>query len=92
MRKDDAGKPRMGLVLIDFSRALTAVSQVGTFGAEKYSEHGWLDVPNGPERYTDALFRHLLAPESYDPESGLLHAAHAAWNALAVLELNLRSN
>ena len=31
------------------------------------------------------------AVEDHDPDSGLLHAAHAAWNALAVLELMLRS-
>jgi hypothetical protein len=36
--------------------------------------------------------RHLLAQaagEINDPESGLPHAAHAAWNALAVLELSI---
>lgn len=88
--KLDAHKPRTGLVLLDFSHALTEVAHVGTFGATKYTDHGWLSVPNGRERYTDALFRHLLANEPYDPDSGLLHAAHAAWNALARLELQLR--
>jgi len=88
--KLDQGKPRIGLVLKDFSRALDAVSWVGTFGAVKYTEHGWLQVPNGQERYLDALLRHLLTHEEIDRESNLLHAAHAAWNALAVLELALR--
>lgn len=66
---------------------------VGTFGAEKYTKGGWLDVPDGVERYTDALYRHLLAEgrgELVDHESGLLHAAHSAWNALARLDLMLR--
>ena len=88
--KLDAGKIRAGLVLRDFSSALTAVAAVGTFGANKYSAHGWLSVPNSIERYTDALYRHLLKDaggELIDPDSGLTHKAHAAWNALAILEL-----
>ena len=75
-----------------FSRALMAVAGVTTFGAEKYAPDGWQHVPNGAERYADALERHLLlgSTERLDPESGLHHKAHAAWNALAVLELALR--
>lgn len=91
--KLDAGKPRLGLVLGDFARALVEIGKVGTYGAEKYSPNGWLDVPDGPERYLDALYRHLLADASgelHDPESGLPHLAHCAWNCLAVLELHLR--
>lgn len=91
--KLDAGKNRLGLVLGDFARALRAVGKVGSRGAQKYSAHGWIDVPNGIERYTDALYRHLLAEaagEARDQETQLLHAAHAAWNALARLDLLLR--
>ena len=91
--KDDAEKPRLGLVLGGFPRALRAVGEIGTFGAEKYTDNGWLSVPDGEARYTDALLRHLLADfegETLDPESGYTHAAHAAWNALARLELALR--
>lgn len=88
--KLDAGKPMTGLVLRDFSRALTAVAEVGTYGATKYSPSGWLEVPDAERRYLDALFRHLLATDTRD-ESGLLHEAHVAWNALAVLELKLRA-
>ena len=92
--KLDAGKNRLGLVLGDFSRALQAVGEVGTFGAEKYTDHGWVSVANGQERYTDALFRHLLveaAGEPTDPQTNLLHAAHVAWNALARLDLMIRA-
>ncbi len=88
--KLDHGKVRMGLVLGGFRHALQAVGEVGTFGAAKYSDNGWLEVPNGKARYEDALFRHLLADDECDDESGLLHKAHAAWNALAILELHLR--
>lgn len=88
--KLDAGKARVGLVVKGFSRALQEVSKVGTFGANKYTDNGWKDVKNGKERYTDAMFRHLLEDDnSVDPESKLLHAAHAAWNALARLEFIL---
>ncbi len=90
--KYDAGKPRYGLVLGGFPRALERVVQVGTFGANKYSDDGWLTVDNGHARYTDAMLRHHFAEaggEVLDGESGMLHAAHRAWNALAVLELKL---
>lgn len=93
--KLDAGKPRPSLAVLGFSRALLAVSDVATFGAAKYTDNGWVNVPNGHARYTDAMLRHLLREgngESTDPETGLLHAAHAAWNALARLDLALRQN
>ena len=50
-------------------------------------------MPNGLARYTDAMLRHHFAEaggEELDEDSGLRHAAHRAWNALAVLELELR--
>ena len=89
--KLDEGKPIAG-VLGDFSLALMAVAEVGTFGAKKYSRGGWQSVPNGIERYTDATWRHLLkeSHEDSDKDSGLSHAAGTAWNALAKLELQLR--
>lgn len=91
--KLDSGKNRLGLVLHGFPRALEAVGWVGTGGAEKYSPNGWMEVPDGINRYTDAMYRHFLREalgEAADRQSGLLHAAHAAWNALARLELMLR--
>ena len=91
--KLDHGKPRVGLVLHGFCRALLAVSEVGTMGANKYSDNGWKEVEDGIERYTDAMYRHLMyeaAGEQHDPESEILHAAHTAWNALARLDLMLK--
>lgn len=89
--KLDAGKPDLSLLLM-FGRALRSVGDVGTFGAGKYTRGGWQRVPHGQERYTAALLRHLCEEhyEAVDNDSGLLHAAHAAWNALARLELALR--
>jgi hypothetical protein len=91
--KLDAGKNRLGLVLFGFARALQEVGRVGTYGANKYTDNGWTEVPDGERRYTDALLRHLLREatgEQCDPDTGLHHAAHAAWNALARLDLALR--
>lgn len=90
--KLDSGKVCGGL-LDDFALALLAVAEVGTFGANKYSRGGWQAVPNGEQRYRDAMWRHLLKErhEERDTDSGLRHAAHRAWNALAELELCLRA-
>jgi hypothetical protein len=89
--KLDAGKPDASL-LLDFGRALAEVARVCTFGATKYTRGGWTHVSDGPNRYTAALLRHLLAEVrgKTDPDSGLRHAAQVAWNALARLELVLR--
>jgi hypothetical protein len=89
--KLDDGKVMAGL-LGDFALALRAVAEVGTYGAGKYTQGGWQQVPNGITRYNHAKWRHLLdgCHEPCDAGSGLSHAAHEAWNALAVLELRLR--
>ncbi len=91
--KLDAGKVQTSLIL-DMARALTAVAQVATYGATKYSRGGWQHVPEGQRRYTDAMLRHILreGSESADPDTGYCHEAHVAWNALARLELKLRAD
>ena len=90
--KMDEGKPLAGLVLGNFAHGLTYVVDVGTYGANKYTPCGWLEVPNGIERYKDAMWRHLLASnyEELDPQTGLTHLAHVGWNVLAILELQAR--
>ena len=89
--KHDQDKPRPDLVLDGFPHALLAVSYVAAYGAAKYTEDGWRTVPDGLKRYRAAKDRHRMlgAIEDRDEESGLLHAAHEAWNALATLELAL---
>lgn len=89
--KLDAGKTQAG-ILNDFSLALMAVAEVGTFGAAKYTRGGRQRVPDALTRYNDAGWRHKLKArtELYDPDSKLLHKAHEAWNVLAELELILR--
>ena len=93
--KLDAGKPKIRKGLLEqFPRACIAVAQVSEFGAGKYTWGGWKTVPAGDERYGDAEVRHICkaAIEGlYDKDSGLLHRAHEAWNALAALELDLQA-
>lgn len=92
--KYDLGKPAVYQGVIKyFPRALWAVAEISTFGAEKYAWDGWADVENGLNRYQDARFRHALMDamgESFDYDSERLHAAHEAWGALATLELIIR--
>lgn len=89
--KTDSGKPDCSLLLM-FGRALEAVAEVGTFGAEKYTRGGWQGVCDGIHRYTAALLRHLFKEhyEEYDMDLPVKHAAQVAWNSLARLELILR--
>ena len=91
--KLDEGKLRAGLVLKSFSFGLEAVVRIGTFGANKYSDNGWLDVPDAEKRYHDAFHRHILKMdqgEVNDPDSKMPHMWHMAWNALALIELQAR--
>lgn len=95
--KFDVGKPAIYRGVVDyFPRALYEVARVSTFGASKYAWKGWESVPDGYNRYSDALHRHELykaiKDNLYDSDSGLLHDAHSAWNSLARLELYIRDN
>ena len=94
--KADEGKaPILQGVLQYFPRAIREVSFVSKAGANKYSWKGWETTPDGLNRYGDALVRHLIAEDiegRFDRDTGLLHSAQVAWNALARLELILREN
>lgn len=92
--KYDGDKPRMDLLIDGMPGALEQVASILTFGAKKYADHSWQAVPNGPARYKAALLRHLTAHakgELNDPESGMAHLAHAACNALFILQLEMNS-
>lgn len=92
--KLDAGKTPIYQGLIDyFPRACMAVADISGHGAAKYAWKGWEAVPDGINRYANAGFRHSfkeVIEGPYDKDSGMLHKAHAAWNALATLELFMR--
>nr|WP_277987365.1 dATP/dGTP diphosphohydrolase domain-containing protein [Halomonas litopenaei] len=91
--KYDSEKPRTDLLISDMPRALEAVSQVLTFGAEKYSPGNWQYVENADSRYLAAALRHEMAlarGEQNDPETGVHHLAHVACCVLFRLELAMR--
>lgn len=76
-RKDDGGKTRWSLVPW---KQLEDVVQVLGFGADKYGEGNWREVPDMEPRYFSAAMRHMLAwrdGELSDRESGFPHLAHA---------------
>lgn len=76
-QKFDNGKRRFSLIP---SGVLTPITNVLEFGAKKYSEGNWRNVPNARTRYFDAAHRHLDAwwsGESIDDETGESHLAHA---------------
>lgn len=93
--KHDTGKPAVHSVLRYFPRAITEVAKVSQHGASLHGWDTWDTIENPIERYSDAKVRHILAScmgEEVDSESNLIHAAHEAWNSLAILELMLRSD
>lgn len=87
--KADNGKPKLTLVPTEVIKNIAAVRE---YGNNKYPEGGknnWKQVK--PERYRDALFRHMLAyienPKGCDEESGLPHLWHLACNVAFLCEL-----
>lgn len=92
--KLDLGKPPIFRgALSYFPRSIEAIARVSAIGARKYAWKGWESVPDGFNRYSDALARHILAEgrgEEVDSDTGCLHAEQVAWNACARLELLLK--
>ena len=83
--KYDDGKLRWDLLPLP---DIEDIVKVYTEGAKKYTPNGWQNVPNGYERYKAAMFRHLVEFEKgneIDEETGCLHLAQVAWNAIAML-------
>ena len=91
--KYDNGKLRLAEMIIDFKTPIEELCKVWEFGANKYEKSNWKKLANPIDRYTNAMLRHLLAEETnlVDDESGLLHAAHIAFNALARLHFIARN-
>lgn len=78
--KADAGKAEIRLVPMEI---VWAIAWIRMYGNRKYGDpDNWKTVE--PERYRDAMMRHLLAyisdPNSVDEESGYPHLWHAACN------------
>ena len=87
-RKD--GKLRWELLPL---QTLEEIVRVYTFGAEKYEPNSWQNLEDGYERYKAALLRHLVSYEKgeiQDKESGIHALAHMAWNAIAMLHIEMQ--
>lgn len=86
--KHDGGKLRLSLVPAE---AIEAIGAVMTHGAEKYGKDSYKRV--GPERYRDALMRHICKwlkdPHGVDEDSGLPHIWHIITNAAFLCELDV---
>lgn len=85
--KADAGKLKLSLVPTQIIRD---IAEVREYGNNKYGDaDNWKTVE--PERYRDALFRHLLAylddPDGVDEESGIKHYKHMACNMAFLCEM-----
>ena len=84
----DHGKPRPTLVPPSL---VMAVARIREYGCQKYTDpENWKQVE--PQRYKDALYRHLLAylrGERNDPESGLPHLWHMACNIAFLIEMEV---
>lgn len=86
--KADAGKAEIRLVPMEI---VWAIAWIRMYGNRKYGDpENWKLVE--PERYRDALMRHLLAyisdPKSVDEESGYPHLWHAACNMAFLMHMD----
>ncbi len=85
------GKPLFSFIL-DFPKALLAFCRVMEIGAIKYERNNWKEGGKPDEEYFDAAMRHMVDlknGEQFAKDTGCHHAAHAAWNLFALLELNV---
>ena len=81
-KKYDKDKVRMDLVPLE---CIESIAKVLTYGADKYEENSWQDLPDFWKRYKAALLRHLTAldkGELIDKESGLYHIDQVLTNAM----------
>lgn len=86
-KKDDFKDHKLRWDLLPLQE-IEDIVRVYTAGAEKYGDNNWQNLDNGYQRYKAALLRHLLEYEKgnrIDEDTGCLHAAQIAWNAIAML-------
>lgn len=79
--KYDKDKIRMDLVPLS---VVESIAKVLTYGAKKYADNSWKELPDFWNRYKGALLRHLTAidkGELIDEESGLDHIDQVLCNA-----------
>lgn len=85
--KDDRADGKLRWDLLPLAE-IEDIVRVYTEGAKKYVENSWQDIPDGFNRYFAATMRHLVAyakGERFDSDTGCMHLAQVAWNAIALL-------
>lgn len=91
---DTGGQKGSKLARFDLVSVLAQVEEAKVYGrgAEKYDDNNWRRGYAWSLSYA-ALLRHLAAfwaGEDRDPETGLLHLAHARWHTGVLIEFMLR--
>jgi hypothetical protein len=84
----DQDKPRYELIP---PWPLEQLARVYTMGAAKYNDYNWMKGMRWGRHFA-AMMRHCWAfwrGETYDPESGLHHLAHAAFACFALMQYTL---
>ena len=85
----DEGKPRVDLIPPE---AMMELGKLYAAGAKKYADRNW-ERGMPWSQCLGPLMRHLfkwMAGERLDPETGLSHMTHVAWNAIALVTYELR--
>jgi hypothetical protein len=91
-RKNDRKDGKVMMELLPWPE-LEEIAKVYTAGANKYGPNNWQELPDGYQRYKGAMLRHLTEMEKgndIDEETGCLHAAQVAWNAMAMLHFKMK--
>lgn len=92
-KKYDGGKTDPTLLMDDCTEAVALIIRVLDYGFAKYQSRGsWKKVPNAMQRYDAAKWRHALEEKlgyEFDDESGLIHEAHEATNAIFRLQMRI---
>lgn len=91
-RKNDRKDGKVRMDLLPWPE-LEKIAEVYTAGAKKYGDHNWENLENGYERYKGAMLRHLTEVEkgnAIDEDTGCLHIAQVAWNAIAMVHFKLK--
>ena len=89
--KNDRKDHKVRMELLPWNE-LEEIAKVYTAGANKYGPNKWQNLPDGYQRYKGAMLRHLTEVEKgndVDPDTGCLHAAQVAWNAIAMLHCKM---
>lgn len=93
-KKYDEGKLRYDLLPVE-TKATKELVKVFMAGAKKYGENTWQGLPHGFSRCDAASIRHKVEHKNgnlIDQETGCLHLAQYAWNALAMLHYWLETH